>query len=126
MGLIQPYSGKYVTAKSASSEIDADAIIAGCDSVDSAISKMTSVLSNIYSEGSKITSDALSFDGVNISGVLDECYSNMSNGYNNVIQTTNQIREQAISIYNQLQEQYNQEAKTKDMQMASLENKKNN
>ena len=32
----------------------------------------------------------------------------------------------AISIYNQLQEQYNQEAKTKDMQMASLENKKNN
>ena len=73
MGLIQPYSGKYVTAKSASSEIDADAIIAGCDSVDSAISKMTSVLSNIYSEGSKITSDALSFDGVNISVVLDEC-----------------------------------------------------
>ena len=126
MGLIQPYSGKYVTAKSASSEIDADAIIAGCDSVDSAISKMTSVSSNIYSEGSKITSDALSFDGVNISGVLDECCSNMSNGYNNVIQTTNQIREQAISIYNQLQEQYNQEAKTKDMQMASLENKKNN
>lgn len=125
MGLLQPYVGTYKSARSASDKIDAVGIIAGCDAVDEEAVGISEISSKMGQAGSVINRDALSFDGKDISGSLDECCTGMSSTYSNILSTTAAIREQATSVYNQIQAQYNEEARIED-ENARIAASKNN
>lgn len=66
MKILQPYIGRFVSAKSASSKLDDEAIVAGCNGVDSEVSGISNVVSKIDSEGNTVDSSALSVDDVTI------------------------------------------------------------
>ena len=114
MNLLQPYVGKYVTATSASTKIDVDAILAGCDAVDSEASQISTVNSEISDIGSSITENALSVDGMTVSNTVNECCTGISGVQSMITNTTASIREAAVSVYNQFQEQFNEEARIRD------------
>ncbi len=116
MSLLQPYVGKFVTATSASTKIDVESIMAGCDSVDSEASKISDVNSNINNIGSTIDSNALSVDGSTVLNSLEECCTGINGVQNMIFNTTSGIREAAISAYNQIQEQFNAEARIRDQE----------
>ncbi len=116
MSLLQPYVGKFVTASSASSKIDAASIIAGCDAVDSEASKISDVNSNVNSIGSRIDSTALSVDGKTTMNLLEECCTGINDVQTMIFNTTSAIREAATSAYNQIQEQLNEEARIRDQE----------
>ena len=116
MSLLQPYVGKFVTATSASTKIDVESIMAVCDSVDSEASKISDVNSNINNIGSTIDSNALSVDGSTVLNSLEECCTGINGVQNMIFNTTSGIREAAISAYNQIQEQFNAEARIRDQE----------
>lgn len=114
MSLLSPYKGIYVSVKSASDELNCQSIINGCDAVISDASRISDLSSKINGASSLIDSKAMSFDGETISGVSEECCNGVNGCQGVIIDTVSQIKEMAITIYNQLQEQYNYEAKEKD------------
>ena len=114
MSLLQPYVGKFVTATSASTKIDVESIIAGCDAVDSEASRISDINAEVNSVGSTIDEKALSVDGTTISNSLDECCTGINGVQEMIFGTTAGIRESAMSIYNQIQEQFNDEARIWD------------
>lgn len=125
MSLLQPYSGRFVSAKSASDKIDAATIIAGCDSVDSEASEILSIGSKVNSAGSSITADALSFGGVTVAGDLGLCCDGIAATYANILGNTSQIRSTAMEAYNRIQTEYNEEARAKDEAAIAEDNAKN-
>ena len=126
MGLLQPYVGTYARATSASSKLDVESILAGCDAVDDEVVGISEISSKISQAGSSITKDVLSIDDMDISGSLDECCTGISNTYSNILETTSAIRERAVAVYNQLQAQYNEEAKIRDENAKIAASKENN
>lgn len=114
MGLMQPYVGRFVSAKSASDKIDAEAIMAGCDAVDSEASAISGIASKVTSAANDITAEALSFDGVTVAGSAGECTSGIVASQGNIKSMTAQIKSLAMSYYNKFQNEYNEEAMAKD------------
>lgn len=114
MGLTPVYVGTYVTAESASNIIDAEGIISGASSVKSQLSELDYLSSAVTSAGSRITANDLSIDGVGpeekvgqVTSLINETKSNFESGLDGII--TN-----AENYYNQIQEQYNEEARRRD------------
>ena len=114
MGLTPVYVGTYVTAESASNIIDAEGIISGANSVKSQLSELDYLSSAVTSAGSRITANDLSIDGVGpeenvgqVTSLINETKSNFESGLDGII--TN-----AENYYNQIQEQYNEEARRRD------------
>ena len=114
MGLTPVYVGTYVTAESASNIIDAEGIISGANSVKSQLSELDYLSSAVTSAGSQITANDLSIDGVGpeekvgqVTSLINETKSNFESGLDGII--TN-----AENYYNQIQEQYNEEARRRD------------
>ena len=124
MGLTPVYVGTYVTAESASNIIDAEGIISGANSVKSQLSELDYLSSAVTSAGSRITANDLSIDGVGpeeivgqVTSLINETKSNFESGLDGII--TN-----AENYYNQIQEQYNEEARRRDA--IAIEQAKNN
>ena len=124
MGLTPVYVGTYVTAESASNIIDAEGIISGANSVKSQLSELDYLSSAVTSAGSRITANDLSVDGVGpeekigqVTSLINETKSNFESGLDGII--TN-----AENYYNQIQEQYNEEARRRDA--IAIEQAKNN
>lgn len=121
MDVVQPFVGKYVTAVSASTKIDLDSIITNCNAVDEEVSKISSINNSINSTGGNLTADVLSVGGATVINLLDECCSNINGVQSDVVSMTEGIRESAIEAYNQIQEQFNEEAEAEEALMASKE-----
>ena len=124
MELTPVYVGTYVTAESASNIIDAEGIISGANSVKSQLSELDYLSSAVTSAGSRITANDLSIDGVGpeekvgqVTSLINETKSNFESGLDGII--TN-----AENYYNQIQEQYNEEARRRDA--IAIEQAKNN
>ena len=124
MGLTPVYVGTYVTAESASNIIDAEGIISGANSVKSQLSELDYLSLAVTSAGSRITANDLSIDGVGpeekvgqVTSLINETKSNFESGLDGII--TN-----AENYYNQIQEQYNEEARRRDA--IAIEQAKNN
>ena len=124
MGLTPVYVGTYVTAESASNIIDAEGIISGANSVKSQLSELDYLSSAVTSAGSRITANDLSIDGVGpeekvgqVTSLINETKSNFESGLDGII--TN-----AENYYNQIQEQYNEEARRR--YAIAIEQAKNN
>lgn len=114
MALLQPYRGRFVSARSASEKIDAEAIIAGCYAVDSEASMISTIESEVNSSGSMITPEVLAIGEKNILATLEEVCTGISNAQMNIQTVTANIRQQAEAIYNQMQSELNEEASRRD------------
>ena len=114
MGLLQAYHGTYCSAESASSKIDAEAIIAGCNAVDSEAAHITEYANLLSQSGSNLSERVLSANGVTMEGKVDEYCTDIKSVETYILNSTAQIREAAEAVYNQIQDQMNQEAYAKD------------
>lgn len=123
MSLLQPYSGKFVSAKSASEKLDAEAIIAGCDAVDSEAETITAIEREVNSSGNMITADVLSIGGKTILPTLEATCTGITNNKAAIIAKTAEIRQQAEAVYNQIQSELNDEASRKDQEQEAAYNR---
>ena len=114
MGLLSAYRGTYCSAESASSKIDAEAIIAGCNAVDAEAAHISEYSNLLSQSGSNLTERVLSANGVTMEGKVDEYCTNIKSVESYILNSTAQIREAAEAVYNQIQDQMNQEAHAKD------------
>ncbi len=114
MNLLEPYVGKKVTAQSASKDLDIQTILTGCDNVENALSDLSTISMNFYESGSTINEKSLSADGVTFVNNITNCCSEITTSASTITSALSQIRESAVSQYNKLQQQYNDEAKIKD------------
>ena len=73
MGLMRQYVGKYVTATSASTKIDATAIIKGCNAVDNDANEISRLANLFKSEAARIDKTSLSIDNKTMEENVDEC-----------------------------------------------------
>ncbi len=121
MDILQPYKGTYVSADSASSKLDLEGILSGCDAVDSEASNLNDICNSFNSEGSNINEKALSFDGEGVEGILEEFGTASSSVVNNILETTQAIREAAVAAYNKIQDELNREAMARDQEAANKE-----
>lgn len=118
LNLMQPYMGTYISAKLASVDLDVEGILKACDMIEKNACNVDVISKDIFDVGSNITSDALSVDEKNISGILDDCCSGIKYIHDDILNTINQVRETAVNSYNSIQTQYNEEAKALDLSLA--------
>lgn len=118
LNLMQPYMGTYISAKLASVDLDVEGILKACDMIEKNAYNVDVISKDIFDVGSNITSDALSVDEKNISGILDDCCSGIKYIHDDILNTINQVRETAVNSYNSIQTQYNEEAKALDLSLA--------
>lgn len=114
VGMLEPYRGRFVSAQSANNKIDIEAIMRGCNTVDSVAEELLSINKKVSSEGGMITKDALSIDGVTITDNLEECCDGIAMTYDSIVNVTSQIRSAAEYAYNKIQDNLNEEAWKKD------------
>lgn len=123
LNLMQPYMGTYISAKLASVDLDVEGILKACDMIEKNACNVDVISKDIFDVGSNITADALSVDEKNISGILDDCCSGIKYIHDDILNTINQVRENAVNSYNIIQTQYNEEAKALDLSLAKKESK---
>ena len=114
MGILQPYVGTYCRAESASSKLDIDAILSGCDAVDNESSHMNEYARSLNDVSFYLNEDTLSVNGTTMSQPIGDCCDGISGIQSEITGTTAQIRAAAENAYNQIQEQLNYEAQVKD------------
>lgn len=112
--IVVPYEGTYVNAELASTKIDLSTITTNCNEVDEIANSISNINNKMYDAGSSITSEALSFDGENVISLFDECCTMITNYQNQILNKTEQIRDEALAIYNKFQTEFNDDAKEKD------------
>lgn len=115
MEILEPYIGKYVSAKSASDDIDITSIISGCNIAISASSGFKTI-GQKYEEAAKICdSKALSVDSFSMEeSILSD--GELISSYQQLITSLMQtIIDNSISAYNNLQQKYNDAAEAKDL-----------
>lgn len=121
MDLLEPYVGKYVSAESASSKLDAAAIMSGCDAVDGEAANITNNVNDLSSKASRLNENALSVDGMTIQGAVSDYCSYLNSIKDNITTSTNGIREAAASAYNMIQQELNDEARARDLDAKNRE-----
>ena len=121
LNLMQPYMGTYISAKLASVDLDVEGILKACHMIEKNACNVDVISKDIFDVGSNITSDALSVDEKNISGILDDCCSGIKYIHDDILNTINQVRKTAVNSYNIIQTQYNEEAKSLDLSLAKKE-----
>ena len=114
MGILQPYHGTYCNASSASSELDIEAILSGCNAVDEEANHISEYANRLDEVSSQLDVNALSVDGKTINGTVQEYCDGINNVESEIMGVTSQIREYAVARYNQIQDQLNNEAYIRD------------
>ncbi len=123
MGLLGQYIGTFHSAKSASNDIDIDAIISACNEVDAKSNELSSISSSFNGCRAGLTKDNLSINGQSYEGTIDNCCDRLVKTEEYIFSTTAGIRAAAEQAYNQLQQQYNEEAEAIDRQMINEYNR---
>lgn len=122
MGLMRQYVGKYVTATSASTKIDATAIIKGCNAVDNDANEISRLANLFKSEAARIDKTSLSIDNKTMEENVDECSAGIEERRKAILDATDYIRQVTEDIYNQIQSQYNENAKARDRAIQAQKN----
>ena len=123
MGLMRQYVGKYVTATSASTKIDATAIIKGCNAVDNDANEISRLANLFKSEAARIDKTSLSIDNKTMEENVDECSAGIEERRKTILDATDYIRQVTEDIYNQIQSQYNENAKERDTAIQAQKNR---
>ena len=123
MGLMRQYVGKYVTATSASTKIDATAIIKGCNAVDNDENEISRLANLFKSEAARIDKTSLSIDNKTMEENVDECSAGIEERRKAILDATDYIRQVTEDIYNQIQSQYNENAKERDRAIQAQKNR---
>lgn len=123
MGLMRQYVGKYVTATSASTKIDATAIIKGCNAVDNDANEISRLANLFKSEAARIDKTSLSIDNKTMEENVDECSAGIEERRKAILDATDYIRQVTEDIYNQIQSQYNENAKARDRAIQAQKNR---
>lgn len=116
MNILQPYKGRYVSAEYASKDLDINAILDGCASVESEARNISNINNKVSDYGNSITPQALSIDGITVENNLVECCEGINNVESYIISAVDSIKAAAIDAYNKIQSQYNEKAKYEDEQ----------
>ena len=114
MSLLQPYHGTYVNASSASNQLDANAILAGCDAVDEEANYISQYAGNLSEVSSPLNERNFSVDGATMIPTIGEYCENINAVEAEIMSITSQIREMVEYQYNRIQEQLNYDAQVKD------------
>lgn len=122
MGLMRQYVGKYVTATSASTKIDATAIIKGCNAVDNDANEISRLANLFKSEAARIDKTSLSIDNKTMEENVYECSAGIEERRKAILDATDYIRQVTEDIYNQIQSQYNENAKARDRAIQAQKN----
>ena len=123
MGLMRQYVGKYVTATSASTKIDATAIIKGCNAVNNDANEISRLTNLFKSEAARIDKTSLSIDNKTREENVDECSAGKEERRKAILDATDYIRQVTEDIYNQIQSQYNENAKERDRAIQAQKNR---
>lgn len=127
MGLTPPYRGTYVNAESASNIIDAEGIISGANSVKGELSDLNDLSSSVTRAASQLGPKDLSIDGVGPEEKVTEVTTLISDTASSYEAGLDGIIANAEAYYNQIQEQYNEDAKRRDqIAIQNAQNKNRN
>ena len=113
MELLGVYKGAYVSAPSAATKLDVEAIFAGCSAVDSVADILLEYADNFDSQTLKLDKNALAIDDGTVENVALEYYNYLISAGTKT--STQNIREVAAAQYNKIQGQLNEEAKRQDL-----------
>lgn len=125
MGLIQPYVGKYVTATSASTKLDATSIFKGCNAVDEDAEGMSRLITLLKGAGISLNEKVLSINNQTVDGNIEECVTGIEEQKKVILNATDTIRSATEKAYNQLQKRFNDEARAKDRAIQEQKNREN-
>ena len=95
--------------------MDIDAIIAGCNAIDNVAETIMYYADDFSRQSSKLDKDTFSIDGETMHGVNMDYYIYFSNVYSNIKESTQNIRNVALSQYNKIQNELNETAKKQDL-----------
>ena len=123
-GLLEPYRGRYVSAESASTKLDVNAIISGCSQVDSEASSIGDVSTSLNSAASDLTPNIFSINGASLGANVGEYCQSIMDVQSSIMSATAQIRSEAIAAYNEIQSQLNQEAQSRDQYEMNRRNRR--
>lgn len=114
MGLLEVWRGTYVTAKSASTYIDAENIISDANKIKHQLEELTNLARNVKNTGSELTPEVLSFDGTSMVETVDFTVQFVEN--NKVTQDgyLDEIIQNATNLYNEKQNEFNEQAQRED------------
>ena len=127
MGLTLPYRGTYVNAESASNVIDAEGIINGANSVKGELSSLNDLSASVTRVASQLGPKDLSIDGVGNEEKVNEVTTLISDTASSYESGLDGIIANAEAYYNQIQEQYNDDARRRDqIAIQNAQNKNNN
>lgn len=114
MELIQPYRGTYVSAKSASKDLDVESILKGCDAVEEEAKGIGESANKLSSAASPMDEKALFLDSTTVLPMVGEYCEQIHMVEIGIVDIVDQVRELVVDHYNRIQEDLNQEAKTAD------------
>ena len=115
MNILQPYQGRYVSAESASNKLDVETIISGCDAVENDALSINSFAQSLLETGSTLDEKVLSVNGKTFLDQVDADVENIANVQTQISESVCSIREAAVAIYNQIQDQLNVDAENRDL-----------
>ncbi len=118
--VLNPFQGNYVTARNARDDLDLDAILAGCNQVDEQANNLDYGVRNLSLSKSNFDVDSLSIDNKSIvNDNIDEYCGALSNLKQAILNSTYEIRINAINQFNAMQEAYNNAAIEQENQLAN-------
>ena len=119
MALTERYIGRYVSADSASSYIDAKGIIEGANNIKKELEEFSNLSGDVRNAGSDLTPNTLCIDGLDCSPLVDEVATLIKDRYTTMLGNLDEIIAAAERAYNAKQEEYNQSARYRDQQEAN-------
>lgn len=119
MALKERYYGQYKVADSAATYIDANGIISAANAIKSELEEFSNLSGDVRTAGSDLTPQTLYCDGADMSGVVDEVATVITEKYNSMLGNLDSIIAAAEQVYNEKQDQLNQAAYEEDMRLIS-------
>ena len=114
MGLLGVWHGTYVTARSASEYIDAENIIGDANKIKGHLDEIDYLVKSVESSGSELTREVLLIDDKDMSGNVEYTASFIKDTKTSQVGALNQIIQNATTLYNEKQEEFNRQAQAED------------
>ncbi len=126
--MVERYIGEYVSAKSALKEIDPQEIASACDAVGTVAQSFTTKAQELCTASSECDRNSLCINENTIEGTVNEIAQVIANQTGVVCSLVEGLPEAALKKHNELQNQYNSEARAADAsaRAAAQERNKNN
>ena len=114
MGLLGVWQGNYVTARSATEYIDAPNIISDANKIKGHLDEIDYLVKSVESSGSELTREVLLIDDKDMSGNVEYTASFIKDTKTSQVGALNQIIQNATTLYNEKQEEFNRQAQAED------------